>query len=145
MKKLIPALAGMALLMGCNPPEKILPANEGRWSYESWEEKHYENGRLVRDTFVQENLGGLVFEADGSGYTTDPQGTPVSGSEFEWTADDDLLVRTGQDGFALKSVILDNRKKAQLWATNIQTILDRGNGPDTLLTERIESLVRDDQ
>lgn len=136
-------LVCMLFLGACKKTENILPAQDGIWMYESWEEKHFEDGVEVLDSFQTADLGGLEFLDGGEGFEIDESGERVEGSAFNWTLEgNDILIRTGSDGIPIKSVILDNRRKGQLWATNTEYKLDLGNGLVLFRTERVESLVR---
>lgn len=103
----------------------------GTWSITKMTQNAYVDG-VLEDSNVQENLGTLTFESDGSGtYAIQQEESTASGS-FDWFEKNDKLFMNFlslsediiTDNFALAWDVVQNTSTTQRWSANIKQYVD---------------------
>ena len=110
---IIVLLIGVTFFQGCDRTEDILVRKDGTWNITSINERTFRDSELLTDVDSTDNLGSVVFNADGSGLYQDASGGQI-GDPFSWTYNDFALTIT-QSGESLVTTVLESTKKAQRW------------------------------
>ena len=106
-------LIGSTFFLGCDRTEDLLVRKDGTWNIISLNERTFRDSELLTDVDSTDNLGSVIFNADGSGRNLDATGGQI-GDPFSWTYNDFALTIT-QGGESLVTTVLESTKKAQRW------------------------------
>jgi|GEM_PF-2155024 hypothetical protein len=103
--------------VGCGKVENILPKKDGLWVGVSSTTESYVNDSLVSTEVQTDSLGQLFFAKDGTGYSTDTDGS--NRTDFTWSVNEenDQITLTDTSGVPLVYDILESSNSAMTWFT----------------------------